>query len=58
MLNRFISAALSGTRIERNTHMSSRKLRAITAPKKYGRRPDSFWVRSIDTAALPPTSTR
>src|ERR1700738_1305252 len=57
MLSRFIRAALSGTRTERNTVMSRRKLRGITAPKKYGRRPDSFLVRSMEMAALPPEWT-
>ena len=36
--SRFITAALSGTRIERNTAISSRKLRMITIAMNSGRR--------------------
>src|ERR1700730_4803170 len=57
MLNRFMSAAFSGTSTDRNTAMSRMKLRAITAPKNQGSRPDSFLVRSMEMAALPPEWT-
>src|SRR5581483_6320712 len=55
--SRFMIAALTGTRTDRNTHISSRKLSATTAPKTHGNRDASFFARSIEIAALPPECT-
>ena len=48
-------AALSGTRIERNTAISSRKLSMITTPMNNGSRWPSRVAKSSVTAANPPT---
>src|SRR5580704_11574439 len=56
MLRRFMIAALSGTRTERNTAISRMKLRAMTAPKKRGSRDAIFLVTSMLNDALPVVS--
>ena len=43
MDSRFMMAALSGTRIERNTAISSRKRSTITTPMKNGSR----WLKHV-----------
>src|SRR4051812_25429137 len=48
-------AALRGTRIDRNTTSSSRKLRATTPRMKTGRRPAILSDRSMNTAVEPVT---
>src|SRR5579864_8754409 len=53
MLSRFMTAALSGTRTDRNTAIRSRKLRAMTAPKNHGSLDDILWVTSMLNEALP-----
>ncbi len=53
----FITAALSGTRIERNTTMRSRKLSAITAPMNHGSRDAIRSEMSMNDAVAPPTDT-
>ena len=55
MDSRFMMAALSGTRIERNTTISSRKLSRITTAMKNGRRWARTLAKSSVTAAKPPT---
>ena len=50
-------AAFNGTRIDRNTAMSSRKLRPMTTAMKNGRRWPSTLAKSSVTAANPPTYT-
>src|ERR1700687_708096 len=56
MESRFMKAALMGTAIERKTDMRSRKLRAMTAAKKIGRRDDMWLLTSMKRAVEPPTS--
>ena len=48
-------AALSGTRIDRNTAMSSKKLSRITTPMNNGSRWPSRFAKSSVSAANPPT---
>ena len=55
MDSRFMMAAFSGTRIDRNTAMSSRKLRPMTTAMKNGSRWLNTAAKSSVTAANPPT---
>ena len=48
-------AAFSGMSIERNTTMSSRKLKPITAPMKNGSRDAMRSEMSMNAAVEPPT---
>ena len=50
-----MTAAFSGTRIERNTSISSTKAPSTTAPITSGRYFSTRWVRSISVAVAPPT---
>ena len=49
----FISAALSGTTIERKAIISSRMLTPITTPKKIGKRSTIREVTSSEMAVMP-----
>ena len=49
----FISAALSGTTIERKAIIKSRMLTPITTPKKIGRRATICEVTSSEIAVMP-----
>ena len=53
--SRFMTTAFSGTRTERNTASSSRKLSSSTAPMNTGRREDISSAKSTLPAVGPPT---
>ena len=53
--SRFITAAFSGTTIERNTSISSRNDTAMTAPMKSGSVSASWALRSSVMAVMPET---
>ena len=50
-----MTAAFSGTRIERNTSIRSTNAPSTTAPITSGRYFSTRWVRSIKVAVAPPT---
>jgi hypothetical protein len=53
--SRFMIAAFSGTRIDRNTIMSSTNDRAMTVPMNSSRRDAMRSARSMNVAVDPPT---
>src|SRR2546422_10064590 len=53
-----MTAAFTGTAIERNTAISSRKESPTTTPITHGRRRDRATPASMPAAATPPTSVR
>jgi len=55
MDRRFITAALSGTRIDRNTIIRSRNAPATTIPMHASRRSEIRSVTSMSDAVCPPT---